>query len=93
MIFCGKTVKECSFLFLQYVLSIKQFETNNLTRDQLAELIITKIKKIADADYGYKFKLETDTGSHYYLFFICRHILGAEKFYNLRNRLVNLVNS
>ena len=76
-----KSDKDCKSVKTFFdVLSIKQFETNNLTRDQLAELIITKIKKIADADYGYKFKLETDTGSHYYLFFICRHILGAEKF-------------
>lgn len=59
--------------------------------DSLAGELITKLKKVACTDFGYVYKLvnKDATNSIFHLFFITRHVKGAEKFLEAKNKIKN----
>lgn len=69
-------------------LGVKESVLKNInTIDSFAEELTEKLKELADAEFGYNYKLENKevNSSIFHLFFVTRHITGAVKFLEAKN--------
>ncbi len=68
-------------------LGINSKQCNGL--DSLAEKLKDKLKQKAQTKFGYQYRLENKEASHsiFHLFFVTKHIKGAEKFLEAKNKV------